>query len=113
MICEICVRLRFFLWPSLPSPPSLPSLPCLPTLPVVFGRHGHWRFLPGFCESAMSAESAVSARSFWPTRALVKTTGSGEATEITEITVSILGGRGDLGGLRASDPGEVGNRAQG
>ena len=42
----------------------------------------------------------MSAKSFWPTWALLKTAGSGESTkitEITEITVSTFEVRGDLG----------------
>jgi hypothetical protein len=53
-------------------------------------------FFSSFCDTAMSAKS------FWPTRPLLKTTGFGEAAEITEITVSTFGLGGDLGGLRAS-----------
>jgi hypothetical protein len=49
----------------------------------------------------------MSAKSFWPTRALLKTAGFGETTEITEITVSTFGVVSDLGGLPASGPGEI------
>jgi len=61
----------------------------------------------------MLAVSAMSAKSFWPTRALLKTAGFSETTEITEITVSTLGVGGDLGGLQASDPGEMGKSRAG
>ena len=52
-------------------PPSLPCVPSLPCLPVVFGGHGRCWFLPVFCVSAKLAMSAMSAKSFWPTWALL------------------------------------------
>ena len=65
-------------------------------------------FLPGFCESAMSAMSAMSAKSFWPTRALLKTTGFGEAAEITAITVSTFGRKVISAICERQSPGEQG-----